>query len=512
MNKLLSLLLVSMILVCSSCIKEDPDIYDPEEVAFSTLVDGPVGVELDPFGCAPLSALVQISTFDKTNVEVKVLGDIEMSHQTLGEAKNQEVSVTGLYPDVTNDLVVKVTNTLGKYAYDTIQIATEALPAFFPDIEIPVADPSLMEEGLTLAMFSIGVGGAFHSYPFMIDSNGDVRWYFDLSSFGFIASPGEPLENGNLLFGSRDTLAEFDFLGDRTAEWVLDGYHQHHDIIEKPNGNLVVAVLKEGIGTSDDHIIELDRNSGAIVNEWDMRQILDMDRFDLTENAYDWFHMNSFWYDESDQGLIVSGRNQCIVKVTPENEVQWILAPHKGWGKAGIDGDGFETSQYLLTAIDPEGNPYDQSVQDGLSEPDDFSWVWGQHAPMLLPNGNLFVYDNGFNRLFTGETLYSHGVEYVVDEENMTVQQVWEYGKDRGDDFYSMIISDVDYHPETGNRMITSGWCTVNGTHAIIAEVTYPGKEVVFEARLTFKDISGSGEMGWGEFDICYRAERIRVD
>ncbi|MDI8107056.1 SDR family NAD(P)-dependent oxidoreductase, partial [Salmonella enterica subsp. enterica serovar Anatum] len=32
---------------------------------------------------------------------------------------------------------------------------------------------------------------------------------------------------------------------------------------------------------------------------------------------------------------------------------------------------------------------------------------------------------------------YSRGVEYQIDEKNMTVSQMWEYGKERGFDWYS---------------------------------------------------------------------------
>ena len=36
---------------------------------------------------------------------------------------------------------------------------------------------------------------------------------------------------------------------------------------------------------------------------------------------------------------------------------------------------------------------------------------------------------------------YSRFVEYKIDEKKGTVQQVWEYGKERGYDFYSPITS-----------------------------------------------------------------------
>ena len=43
------------------------------------------------------------------------------------------------------------------------------------------------------------------------------------------------------------------------------------------------------------------------------------------------------------------------------------------------------------------------------------------------------------------ENSYSRGVIYKIDTENMTAEEVWEYGKERGSEFYSPYISDVDY-------------------------------------------------------------------
>ncbi|VCY17271.1 Arylsulfate sulfotransferase AssT [Escherichia coli] len=43
---------------------------------------------------------------------------------------------------------------------------------------------------------------------------------------------------------------------------------------------------------------------------------------------------------------------------------------------------------------------------------------------------------------------YSRFVEYKIDEKKGTVQQVWEYGKERGYDFYSPITSIIEYQAD----------------------------------------------------------------
>jgi arylsulfate sulfotransferase len=186
------------------------------------------------------------------------------------------------------------------------------------------------------------------------------------------------------------------------------------------------------------------------------------------------------------------------------------LAPHKGWENAGRDGSGFDTKPYLLTAIDDASLPFDSAVQLGDKELEQFSWSWGQHAPMYLPNGNLLVFDNGFNRNFGNSSSdYSTCVEYEIDESNKTVKQVWSYGKERGEDLFSFIVSDVDYLHETGNRLFMPGTVRIGSTaYAKIVEISESG-EVVFEATLKLKDVFGNGEFAWGQFDLVYRSERF---
>ncbi|MGC6693223.1 aryl-sulfate sulfotransferase, partial [Burkholderia pseudomallei] len=43
---------------------------------------------------------------------------------------------------------------------------------------------------------------------------------------------------------------------------------------------------------------------------------------------------------------------------------------------------------------------------------------------------------------------YSRFVEYKVDEKKGTVQQIWEYGKERSYDFYSPITSVIEYQKD----------------------------------------------------------------
>ena len=300
----------------------------------------------------------------------------------------------------------------------------------------------------------------------------------------------ERLANGNLYFGDGSTnrIYEINMLGEIVNQWEMPGYGFHHNVIEKPGGNFVVTVNKQGIPTTEDHLIEIDRTSGEIVNTWDLNESLEYGRRAWTTNFadtdVDWFHGNAVIYDETDDTIIVSGRTQGTVKLTADNQVVWIVAPHKGWGAAG---NGVNLSDVLLQPLDATGQPItDEAVIMGDAPHPDFEWAWYQHAPLLTSDGTLMLFDNGDNRHFIDRPLYSRAVAYRIDESAMTVQQVWQYGKERSRETFSRIVSDVDYHEEERNVLFAPGSVNFEEVrYGKVIEVDYDSKEVVFEATIT---------------------------
>ncbi len=103
--------------------------------------------------------------------------------------------------------------------------------------------------------------------------------------------------------------------------WPLPGYGFHHNVIEKPDGNFLITATKHGLPTIEDHILEVDRVSGAIVQVWDLNQVLDNKRRTWSTNRRDWFHANGLVYNPLDDTIIVSGRVQGTVKLRRNNEV-----------------------------------------------------------------------------------------------------------------------------------------------------------------------------------------------
>ena len=518
------LLLCLFIVFLGSCQKEE---VDPQPI--NTLAEVPVVEEftisqdsilLNPYGYAPLSAVVKYTTAIAGKTKITVKGkngedsDIVQEFDDLG--LSHSVPITGLYADYENTVDISLNNEIGQaVAHSTITIKTNPLPANLPTfIEVNAAQIDKMESGLNLvSSFSRYETGAALA-PLIVDNYGDIRWLLDYSKHYelknlFFDCGISRLKNGNYYFADviNSKIYEVGILGQILNTWSMPGYTFHHEVYEKPDGNFLASVSKpgsthpDGTPTTEDYIIEISRQSGSIVNEWDLKESLDEHRTALTTDTYDWIHINAVNYDPSDNTIIISGRTQGVIKLTYDNRVKWILSPHKEWGK---NRRGEDLNQFLLTPLDANSNPItDPDVLIGNINHPDFEWSWYQHSPIFMPNGNLMLFDNGDIRNYDPlAERYSRAVEYKIDKANMTIQQKWSYGKERGLETFSRIVSSVKFLPGTNHVLFSPGYQVENhnGKGGKIVEIDYASKQVVFEMEI-------SSQNNWG----FHRTERIEL-
>ncbi|MGB3800964.1 MAG: aryl-sulfate sulfotransferase, partial [Lewinella sp.] len=471
----------------------------------------------------PLGASVSFRTQVPVTTRLTVLGEQPLERTFTESTDEHELPILGLYPNRLNTVTLEMETASGTVFHDTLTVETPPLPATFPRIVVTQSDRDRMEPGMHLIDLLLANNGTFLPYTVMFDDAGTVRWYMDMSENEQITYTPYRLENGNWLYLNWIDLLEVDDLGRTVSQEQMYKVAGNHEVVEMTDGRLLMGgsgadsyVLRNGqkVPTRFDHVVTWDREKKQPGHSWDLREVLDVGRQVFPADygmdpATDWFHVNSV-FPTSDGGVIVSGRNQGVVRVDEDNSPRWILAPHRQWGRAGFDGTGEVTSGYLLTAVDSTGNPYPREVQNGSLSPPDFDWPMGQHSVSLLENGNLLLFDNGLRRNFGPQGSYSRAVEYEIDEEAKTVRQVWQYGKELGLDMYSPITSDIDVLPQTGNRLITSGNIrrTDGAAHAKLLEITHPGNETVFEADIYFEDALGTGAATWAQFDIVFRGER----
>ncbi len=469
---------------------------------------------------SPLTTTLRVHSNSNGTITTTINGDIPIQNTHKKVNKTLNIPLIGLYPNTSNKVNIEFENN-GLKSTKTITIKTEPLPAGFPDIEINKCERDGMEAGFHACDFHMANNGRFHSTPFIFDDKGAVRWYLNLAFINRMAGPFQQFENGDLVVGTRTHIYKFDMLGNIKSSFQMNPqYGIHHDLTELPNGQILALVGKrnqkalikgEEMTTDNDFTILLEKDNQNVLKEWDMAKIIDVNRSDInTTRENDWIHSNSLHYNPVDSTILISGKNQGVIKHSWDNELEWILAPHQNWNKAGRNGQGHETKKYLLTAVDANEKPYSIDIQMGTSSHEDFDFPWGQHASKLLPNGNLLLFDNGSPRNYNGVNKYSRVVEYEINEKNKTVKQIWQYGKERGEKLYSSIVSDVDYLENTENILMTSGYIMDdNMQKAKIIEIDRSNNSEVFEATLFLKTLKGNKKPKWGQTDILYRSERM---
>lgn len=487
------------------------------------LLATPITVTLNPNGIAPLSAVADFTTNRDCLVQVLVQGEVPVTHTDLVIGKTHSIPILGLYPGRVNSVVLTISASHVPAETQTLQIRTDPLPAFFPNIVVTTAKATLMEPGMSLSTLLLTNGASLRTYPIMFDTLGAVRWYLDLSAQGGACLPFRRIKDGNFVFGLGHSIFEYDIMGKLVNKITVPGFTFHDEIIELPNGNFVAAVDKPGtiignqvglVPSSGDVMIEVNPKSGAVLTEWDIFSIMDVDRLQEIGLGLDgdWFHMNGICYRASDDSFIVSGRNQAVCRITRDNKLKWILGAVRGWEGAGWPESGINTTDFLLWALTLDGQAYHLDVEAGYVADPTFDWPWQQSSPVLLANGNLFLFDNGYLRFFLDRPpYYSRGVEYKIDDVGLNVRQVWQVGLERGEELYSPLFGSVDELPSTHNRLIATGINQgANGPNAKVVEVTYPGKTVVFEAALKFKNLASTGAT-FGQYDLVHRTVRTSL-
>lgn len=425
--------------------KKDILVYQSELenkfTSYGYTIDEP-NIILNPYEISPLTALVMFETNDYVSPTVTVVGKSEKTTytHTFKESKTHYLEILGLYPDYNNEVIISYGDVTKK-----IYIQTGKLPNnFVMPSSIYKDEDKLDNELYFYTPSSIG-------YTCAYDINGDVRWYLTESFIWEI----NRLRNGNLLL-STDKLVnnpyyttglyEMNMLGKIYFEYNIDGGY-HHDYYEMPNGNILVLSNNFANGTVEDYIVELDLRDGSIVKKFDLTDILPMNEGE-SENSttYDWFHNNSVWYDEKSNSITLSGRHMdAVINISYDTgKLNWIIGDSTNYSS--------EWQKYFFKPIG-----------------DNFEWQWSQHSAKITPEGYVFIFDNGNNKSKIKENYvdasnsYSRGVMYKIDTVNMTIEQIWEYGKERGSDFYSPYISNVLYLEENHFVVHSGGIVKVNG-------------------------------------------------
>jgi arylsulfate sulfotransferase len=402
-------------------------------------VDNPYVVK-NPYLINPLCAMVMFRTKEKTAPTLTVRGKRfareDLSH-TFKEGTVHMLPVLGLYEDFANKVLISLPDGTSK----EVIIQTEKLPADVCRCLNIMTSADYLKDNF---MFLSPAG---KNLPTAYDYRGDIRWMLTENTMFDI----KRAKNGNILTGSSrfchmpyncTGLIELDMLGKIYKEYRLPGNY-HHDHVEMEDGNLLVLTQDFHRDTVEDMCVLIDRETGEILKQWDFKDALPQDVGGSgSQDAHDWFHNNSVWYDKATHSIILSGRHQdAVVSIDYDTgKLNWIIGDPEGWPQEMVD-------RYFFTPVGDLKN---------------FDWQYEQHAALVCPNGDIMCFDNGQYRAKKKEKYiknhenFSRGVRYRIDTEKMEIEQVWQYGKERGQEFFSPYICNVEYYDE-GHYMIHSG-------------------------------------------------------
>lgn len=463
----------------------------PQTTTHTSLFKTEPAIRANPIQRAPLVAIIDFESSTSVNTTLEISdGDREWTRSFPAEQGTKySLPVLGMRPNRLHTIRVRVQSKDEESVSEPLSFHTPPLPRDFPPLRTTVSKPEKMEPGVTF--FPINIWRSSKSvldygYIIAIDEEGEVVWYChtrDRIADMRVTQAGTIIyQHGNYRYAY-----EIDLMGRDLRRWVATNLTfrpdntsipvevdtMHHDFLEMDSGNFMTLATElrhfREYPTSEftpeapwapayvvcDRVIEFNPTNGEIVNQLHLKNILDNRRFAYMslggfwkdkynyligdEKCRDWSHANALVHLPEENAIIVSFRHlDCVIKIDWETKkIKWILGNHGGWGK--------RWQQYLLK---PVGN---------------VEWTFHQHSPQVTPRGTLMMYDNGnyrarpFDKATMAPNNQSRVVEYKIDEDAMTVEQVFEYRGTEKDRFYCPFYCEADWMPETQNILVTDG-------------------------------------------------------
>ena len=452
-------------------------------------LESPLAI-LNPFGTGSNGLYLYFGTSNPTQVSYAVEAEGYPSYSATannagenGFSRVQEFLLIGLVPGEENTVTLLATTRQGREETFSITIdMPESTSGYDTQLEVVEGDvdPTELSNGLFYAM---GFGD-YYGYTFFFDNDGVLRYEMVLE--GYHSDRFLWDEDGSLItcVGSQK-IARLNRFGQVTQVFDLGQYELHHDINWGPEGTILVLATDLEGETVEDQVLQIDLESGEVSHIVDFTQVF-QSYFDITrpvqatdpfglwsEGEWDWLHLNSLQYDESDNSIIVSSREtSTIIKCAlgEEPSIVWMAGNPDFW-------EDTEFAQYSLEA---EG---------------DFPFQYGQHDVELMSaeevealgfaaaeDGQLYlrVYDNNYYAMSSRDDFQvevpedvgtsnmedgvtSHVYYYLVDQNQNTFTLV-----DSFDLPYSSLVSNVKWMGET--------YVVNNGVHQCFEEYDLEGR------------------------------------
>ena len=218
---------------------------------YNYTLDNP-NIVLNPYGNSPLTALIIFNTTESESVSITIKGKDANSTYTNNFEKSKEhyIPVFGLYPDYSNEIIIKCGSITKKYT-----IKTDKLPE---DLKVVTK----INESNNLYFITS------NNYTYAVDNNNEVRWYL-INNYSKKISR---LKNGHLLLSTDSLvdelhhtgLVEIDLLGKVYNEYDIgDGYYGSYAETDKS-----ILVLSN-------NLLEIDKQNGEIIRKIKLNKVYD---------------------------------------------------------------------------------------------------------------------------------------------------------------------------------------------------------------------------------------------
>ncbi|HTQ37289.1 MAG TPA: aryl-sulfate sulfotransferase [Steroidobacteraceae bacterium] len=280
--------------------------------------------------------------------------------------------------------------------------------------------------------------------PVVVDTDGYVRWARG-KSLNAISSAF--VDNGFLVGdGKAPVLRRLELDGTSTRELIISSTYtgfQHN--IDAGRSGMLVEVNKQidGQENFESTLAEI-TPAGAVLKEWDIGDIIASymrshgdDPKAFVGVTQDWLHMNAAAYDAHDNSLVISSREDFLLKIDYDsNEIRWIFGdPTKYW-------HAFPSLRAKALTL----------VGNGL-------YPIGQHAASITSDGLLMVFNDGTRSLsmppgypLGEERSYSAVSAYSIDAASRTAREAWRF--DYGQSIYSELCSSA--YEAAGKSLLVS--------------------------------------------------------
>ena len=308
--------------------------------------------------------------------------------------------------------------------------------------------------------------------PVIIDSDGEVRWVVP----GVLDAMSTALQGDEFVVGDAQAATVHSVRLDGTlsaSRLASPSVLNFHHNIDYGNVGLLAEVTTQsnGVENFESTVMEI-TDQGSVLNQWDLGPIISAymtsmgdDPTAFVRPPIDWFHNNAAAYDPSDDSVIISSRENFVVKLDYHTgQIIWILGdPTKYWYT-------FPSLRAKALTLAPGG-----------------LYPIGQHAVSITAEGNLLLFNDGLGSVNqpagqpAGETrTFSAVSAYSIDAKTMTAQNIWNF--ENAQTVFSSVCSSAYKAPEesllinyaTADNDKQALLVGLDSNHAIAFEFEYP--------------------------------------